>query len=125
MRELYGTSDDANKKVEVDDGAAKRSNHHGDPTHQSSQDNYWPASEAIDQHTAHGSYKEKTKADQFKTNTIQVLIEAVTGIHLPRTSKGLNQGQKDSTAGDGTPSHFSIHCKATWPIILSPDNVKY
>lgn len=44
----------------------------------------------------------------------------------PVLTLGLNQGQKDITAGDGTPPYFCVHYKATWRlIILSPDNVKY
>ena len=55
----YCTSNDANAKVEVKEGAPKRSGYHRDPTHKSTQYDYWPASKAIDQHSAHWSCKEK------------------------------------------------------------------
>lgn len=55
----YCTSNDANEEVEVNDGVPKRSSYHRHPTHQSTQHNYWPTSKAIDQHTAHRSYKEE------------------------------------------------------------------
>lgn len=46
------TSNNANAKVEENDGAPKRSSDHRNPTHQSTQHDYGPASVVIDQHTA-------------------------------------------------------------------------
>ncbi len=75
LRKLkYCTSNDANAKVEVNDGGPKRSGYHSDTTQQSAQHDYGPASIAIDQHAAHWSCKEKNyRILHLNTNSYLVI----------------------------------------------------
>lgn len=56
---MYRTSNDANTKVEGNDGVPKGGSYHSNRTQHSTQHCYWPAPEVTDQHAAHWSCKEE------------------------------------------------------------------
>lgn len=68
------TSNDANVKVEINDGVPKRGGYHGHPTHQSTDYDNWSASKTIDQHAAHRSCKKKKKMRMRMTKKEQYIL---------------------------------------------------
>lgn len=50
---LISTSDDPDAYVQVCDGAAEGSRHHGHAAHEASRDDHGPAAVTVHQHTAH------------------------------------------------------------------------